>query len=66
MFLGMAYATDFNNYAIIYEFCSRHFATFLRLLQTYVDSPEVAIAFLTFFDVFVEHQVRIFDWIHRV
>jgi hypothetical protein len=57
MFLGLASATDFNNYLMIYHFCSQHFSTLLRLLQTYVESLEMANTFLVFFNVFVEHQV---------
>ncbi|CAG8534913.1 8397_t:CDS:10, partial [Dentiscutata erythropus] len=56
MFDGLALASDFSNTTLIYNFCSKYFEFFVRLLQYYKNCPEVGILVLQFFNSFVTYQ----------
>ncbi|CAG8607364.1 10408_t:CDS:10, partial [Gigaspora margarita] len=56
MFDGLAMASDFLNTTLIYDFCSKYFEFFVRLLQYYKNCPEVVFLVLQFFNSFVTYQ----------
>ncbi|CAG8510691.1 17929_t:CDS:10, partial [Cetraspora pellucida] len=56
MFDGLALASNFSNTTLIYDFCSKYFEFFVRLLQYYKNCPEVGFLVLQFFNSFVTYQ----------
>ncbi|KAI7868961.1 armadillo-type protein [Spinellus fusiger] len=49
MLEGLALACQYNNSQIIFEFCTRHFDSFVQLMALYKDIRQIQIAILLFF-----------------
>ena len=56
MYGGLALSADESNMVLIFETCSKQFASFVQLLELYKNFPEVELFILQFFKDLVKYQ----------